>query len=221
MESFASDNPPPRLKRARHYVQRVAMKQSFDNNGLLRKFISVCPQLRSLALWSLPAHAELCLLSLLHLQKLTFGKTFDKDISFSSSLFHFITHLELVSYPTSGWEFLWAKGLANMSGLTHLVLDATEITPQRGSLLPFVSDASDHMPSNLFVLLLYVDARQPAPDDDIYDEKIILAIRDRPIAGAHPIFPFVNLDWDGWTGEPETLWIKAELILEQKKKQRG
>ncbi|KAH8809485.1 hypothetical protein DL96DRAFT_567201 [Flagelloscypha sp. PMI_526] len=209
MDSFTSDAPSPRFVSARSYVRRITTKQEGEQDKLL-KFVTLCHQLRSLALWSMPLHPEFRVTSSPYLRQLTFGKTLDDaSFSFSSPLFDGVTHLELVAYSAKQWPLLWASGLTTMTTLLHLVLDATEV---RTSLLPYLSDASANIPPNLRVLLLFVSGRQQRPGNHHYDERIVLATRST----APSELPFIDLGWGTWTGETdekETLWAKAEHVL--------
>jgi hypothetical protein len=211
MESFTSTDPTPRFRKARNYVRYIATKQGAEGDLLLR-FVKVCSHLHSLALWAMPLHPGFPAESCSYLRRLTFGKsTADEAFSFSSALFCAVTHLELVAYSASQWPSLWESGLAGMTTLTHLVLDATEV---RHSPIPLLSDLSANMPPNLRVLLLFVDARQtPSSNGHLYDDRIVLASRTT----SRTELPYIDLCWRAWTGEieeEETLWAKAEMVLE-------
>ncbi|KAH8818789.1 hypothetical protein DL96DRAFT_1820188 [Flagelloscypha sp. PMI_526] len=153
-----ADDASPRLVRGRSYIRTFSSKQYEKSTGQFCKFISLCPNIFSIAFWDAELPLGITSLSIPTLRRMSFQET--SGLSLQSPLFKTVTHLDL-----AGWKFssLPTLGVRNMTSLTHLVLSSATID---------VSHVEEEVlkgaaPSlRLLILRLYEDA-PPLPAEDL------------------------------------------------------
>ncbi|KAH8804181.1 hypothetical protein DL96DRAFT_1631420, partial [Flagelloscypha sp. PMI_526] len=119
IDDFISEDPSPRIGRARAYIKTFSTKQEEDYDGRIPKFISLCSALESLCIWSLEHDSSYFSTNIPSLRKMSLA-SFDYPLSFKMPLFQAVTHLELAGVMTAGWPLIWNADLSSMPSLTHL-----------------------------------------------------------------------------------------------------
>ncbi|KAH8818787.1 hypothetical protein DL96DRAFT_1621942 [Flagelloscypha sp. PMI_526] len=201
----------PRLLRARTYVRTFSTQQFGNMDKGTYTFITLCPNIFSIALWGAPLPLGLTSLSISTLRRMAFQET--KGLSLQSPLFKTVTHLDLVDWNFSRLPTLGVQGMAS---LTHLVLSSWSID---------VSHVEEEMlkgaAPSLRLLILRLNQDYPIPVEDLRnyvpcvlpvtnpEEEAIHGIASLDVCG-HEAFKA----WTGEIPEEESFWVKAEKLLE-------
>ncbi|KAH8824195.1 hypothetical protein DL96DRAFT_1613351 [Flagelloscypha sp. PMI_526] len=212
MTEFSQENPPLRLHTARSHVRTFSTKQSDkedteDEEEVVFRFLALCSNLHSIALWHMSVPSGLLDLSIPSLRRLSFGAGKHDQVSFSMPLFNSITHLEIAGYNSSEWPALWSAGLRSIPSLTHLALDALPLSDCQSDLLK-------RLPASFsLVLVRNIETYESELMQGVDDPRIVVFTDSDDIG-----LPFLDIFSDGfhaWTGqqpEEETYWVQGEKL---------
>ncbi|KAH8826068.1 hypothetical protein DL96DRAFT_1273945 [Flagelloscypha sp. PMI_526] len=229
LDAIISDDRSPRLEQARKYVRTISSQDQPDPEGLIERFVSVCPLLESIALWHMSPKSQMLNLSISSLRKMTFYDDMGKDslhFSLRYPLFHSLTHLDLGGWSYKDWPRIRNAGIREMTSITHLVLSGLSDGSIR--VTEIISEMSSHLPPNLHLLFLLLDEGQVEELLMIgasfhYDSRVVVAIDDPDFGSFYEALGVhVNdgIAWTSWTGETkweESFWCQSNRLRDAKR----
>ncbi|KAH8804180.1 hypothetical protein DL96DRAFT_1631416 [Flagelloscypha sp. PMI_526] len=226
IESFTSDSPTPRIRRARGYVRSFSTKRYDDDNFQVPNFVRHCSALESLCLWSLEPPHSLFTLNVPSLRRLSFPYPNPGVLPCNMSFLSAVTHLELDAVNgLTIWDV--GTGVFAMPSLTHLVVMMTlSISFDMTSV---ISSVSAHIPPQLEVLLLLLQRAQKNQLEGVaYDDRIILGVLPRlegienpPDVASDDVFEDEWNQWSEQVSEENTRWGRAERMMRDKRSKRA
>ncbi|KAH8804108.1 hypothetical protein DL96DRAFT_1631891 [Flagelloscypha sp. PMI_526] len=227
VRSYISDNPSPRIYRARSFVKTFAVKQSKDNgDDQILRFVSLSSAIHTFCLWTINLTPPFFTLDIPSLRRISFPCFNGIPKTFKDPLFHSITHLELGGLDHSYDEGLtfWNKGMSSMPSLTHLILNVEE------DCISFLLNIVARIPSQLELLLvLHPGELKNRLSGVPFDERVIMGVLVRfgepPLVNGpdeEDLFLIASV-WHSWSGqipEENTIWARAERMLKKKREKQ-
>ncbi|KAH8824276.1 hypothetical protein DL96DRAFT_1613567 [Flagelloscypha sp. PMI_526] len=214
MCSLIEGSATARVQMAKMHLRTFTTKQDEDDDGLIAKFLPLCPNLFSIAFWQSTIPPPLRDLSIPSLRRVLLYTDGENNFSFSAPIFRSVTHLDVGGFDSDEWPILRSAGLRCMPSLTHLVIDGG----QARRLAIVFDDILLNLPPSIRIVLMQVDDTPSG----LEDPRILLFNNPEEHDPADlPCLDVFHSGFHAWTGkqcEEETFWTVGEKLLEEKRR---